>query len=59
MHELTRILNTHSLKQEGLELLKLSVDFIEDYADENINFLQIKSYIVEDLPFPKQYGFSS
>lgn len=36
--------------QEGLELLKLTADFIEDYTDDAMNFLQIKSYVVEDLP---------
>ncbi len=50
MTELVRLLNEHTLRSEGLELLKLTADFVEDYSDQTINFLQIKSYIVEDLP---------
>ena len=50
MTELVRLLNSHTLRQEGLELLKLTADFLEDYSDESMNFLQIKSYVVEDLP---------
>ena len=47
---LVKLLNENLLKNEGLELKKLVVDFLEDYTDESVHFLQITSYDVNEIP---------
>lgn len=50
--ELVKLLDSLVLKQEGQILKQISADFIEDYIDNKVYFLQIHSYILESISKP-------
>eukprot|EP00347_Sterkiella_histriomuscorum_P020411 403337908 len=56
MNDLIRAISDKILNPEGLELLRITADFVQDYQDNKVYFLQIKSFYIEEQPQQQNMG---